>query len=114
MKISYAITVCNEFDEICKLLNELIKDLKEQKRFDTDEIVVLFDSNNGTEEVKTFLSGFKKLKEIKLVNFKFKGHFADLKNKLTFVCFHLSNHEVFHEKTLLLSLAMQGRVLDNL
>ena len=101
MKISYAITVCNEFDEISKLLNELIKDLKEQKRFDIDEIVVLFDSNNGTEEVKTFLSGFKKLKEIKLVNFKFKGHFADLKNKLTSVCegdyiFQIDADELHH------------------
>lgn len=46
MKISYAITVCNELDEIVKLLNFLLKHRRKQ-----DEIVVLFDKGNGTAEV---------------------------------------------------------------
>ena len=33
---------------------------------------------------------------------------------ITLVDFHLSNHEAFHEKILLLFLVMQGKVPDNL
>ena len=49
MKISYAITVCNEFQEIQRLINFLIKN----KRVE-DEIVVLFDSTNGTSDIVYF------------------------------------------------------------
>ena len=42
MKISYAITVCNEAVEIQRLISFLLK----VKRHE-DEIVVLFDSKNG-------------------------------------------------------------------
>ena len=47
MKISYAITVCNEFKEIQKLIPYLL----ENKRPD-DEIVVLYDSKNGDEKIE--------------------------------------------------------------
>ena len=47
MKISYAITVCNEFLEIQRLLNFLIKNKRYQ-----DEITILFDSQNGDKEIK--------------------------------------------------------------
>ena len=54
MKISYAITVCNEIVEIQKLINFLVNNIR-----DEDEIVVLFDSTNGTKEVKKiFKSSF--------------------------------------------------------
>ena len=43
MKISYAITVCNELKEITKLLNFLL-----EHRREGDEIVILFDKGNGT------------------------------------------------------------------
>ena len=46
MKISYAITVCNEFVEIQKLVTFL----RENKRIQ-DEIVILFDQKNGDTEV---------------------------------------------------------------
>ena len=49
MKISYAITVCNEFQEIQRLIGFLLKN----KRVE-DEIVVLFDSTNGTMKLKLF------------------------------------------------------------
>ncbi len=42
MKISYAITVCNEFVEVQKLVTFLL----ENKRIE-DEIVILFDVTNG-------------------------------------------------------------------
>ena len=45
MKISYAITVCNEFIEIQRLLHFLLK----HKRYQ-DEIVILFDKANGDIE----------------------------------------------------------------
>jgi glycosyltransferase involved in cell wall biosynthesis len=81
MKISYAITVCNEFDEIQNLLYHLFKFKKPQ-----DEIVVLFDSTNGTKEVFDYLQSVDNIKNIKLVWDKFDGHFADWKNKLNTFC----------------------------
>ena len=50
MKISYAITVCNEFVEIQKLVLFLLK----HKR-DKDEIVILYDYKNGDKGVEEFL-----------------------------------------------------------
>ena len=49
MKISYAITVCNEFVEIQKLIPLLL----EHKRHE-DEIVVLYDSKNGSKSIEDF------------------------------------------------------------
>ena len=46
MKISYAITVCNETREIQNLVSFLLK----HKRVE-DEIVILFDSINGTRTI---------------------------------------------------------------
>jgi glycosyltransferase involved in cell wall biosynthesis len=81
MKISYALTVCNEFDEIQNLLYHLFKFKKPQ-----DEIVVLFDSTNGTKEVFDYLQSVDNIKNIKLVWDNFDGHFADWKNKLNLLC----------------------------
>jgi len=50
MKISYAITVCDEFVEIQRLIPFLL----ENKKYG-DEIVVLYDSKNGDEKVEEFL-----------------------------------------------------------
>jgi len=50
MKISYAITVCNEFVEIQRLVNFLVKN-KQQK----DEIVILYDEGNGDIEIENYL-----------------------------------------------------------
>ncbi len=49
MKISYAITVCNELEEVKRLLDLLLANKREQ-----DEIVVLYD-NNGTKETFDYL-----------------------------------------------------------
>lgn len=82
MKISYAITVCNEFVEIQKLVNFLRENKRQQ-----DEIVVLYDQKNGDEEVAVWLT-----KQSKYPNFQFwrgldfEGHFANWKNKLTEYC----------------------------
>ena len=50
MKISYAIPVCNEVIEIEKLLKFL-----ETRITKDDEIIVLFDTNNGSPAVEQFL-----------------------------------------------------------
>ena len=51
MKLSYAITVCNELLELKALLTVLRIHKREE-----DEIVVLFDKKNGTPEVWSYLS----------------------------------------------------------
>lgn len=81
MKISYAITVCNEFIEIQKLLPFLLEN-KRQK----DEIVILYDISNGHEGIEQFLRAKSINGEFIWVPGEFKGHFANWKNKLTSFC----------------------------
>ena len=81
MKISYAITVCNEFEEIQRLINFLLKN----KRL-KDEIVVLYDINNGHEGIEQFLRAKSINGEFAWMPDEFKGHFADWKNKLNSFC----------------------------
>tara|TARA_R110000782_G_scaffold180847_1_gene271269 strand:+ start:3322 stop:3945 length:624 start_codon:yes stop_codon:yes gene_type:complete len=81
MKISYAITVCNEFVEIQKLIPFLLK----HKRHE-DEIVVLYDINNGHEGIEQFLRAKSINGEFAWMSGEFKGHFADWKNKLNSFC----------------------------
>lgn len=81
MKISYAITVCNEYEEIQKLLSTLF--LYKQ---DEDEIVVLFDQKNGTANVWGYLRELEEQEYIKLEAEEFNNHFADWKNRLTKAC----------------------------
>ena len=81
MKISYAITVCNEFQEIQRLINFLIKNKRVK-----DEIVVLFDSTNGTSDIEEFLRAKSVNGEFNWFNYSFDGHFANMKNRLTDMC----------------------------
>ena len=81
MKISYAITVCNEFIEIQRLINFLVKNKRPE-----DEIVVLYDSKNGNKSIEQFLRAKSINGEFAWIPGKFKGHFADWKNKLTSLC----------------------------
>jgi hypothetical protein len=98
MKISYAITVCNEFVEIQKLIPFLLK----HKRFE-DEIVVLYDSKNGSKSIEQFLRAKSINGEFSWHSGKFKGHFADWKNYLTSLCdgdwiFQIDADEIPHIK----------------
>ena len=83
MKISYAITVCDEFLEIQRLLS-LLLNIKRQQ----DEVVVLVDlsKNEPTSELLSYLHELSSEDCIKLVEDNFKGHFADWKNLLTGHC----------------------------
>ena len=77
MKISYAITVCNEINEIKKLISFLLESKRQE-----DEVVVLFDKQGGTAEVWSYLQE----QDIKCEAKSFKHHFADWKNYLTTLC----------------------------
>jgi hypothetical protein len=98
MKISYAITVCNEFLEIQKLLPLLLENKRVQ-----DEIVILYDSKNGDPEVLSYLLKFNKLPNVQTWRgFDFDGHFADWKNQLTGYCsgdyiFQIDADEIPHQ-----------------
>ena len=98
MKISYAIPVCNEIVQITKLLDFL------ETRIDKeDEIIILFDTNNGLPTVEEYLRS-------KSVNptffqwypYHFDGHFANMKNHLKSLCkgdwiFQIDADELPHE-----------------
>lgn len=82
MKISYAVPVCNELVELERLLGQLIKHKREE-----DEIVILFDSENGTTRVEEFL----KAKSVNNPEFQWYSNplnkdFAQQKNYLTKMC----------------------------
>ena len=81
MKISYAITVCNEFVEIQKLVLFLLK----HKR-DKDEIVILYDYKNGDKGIEEFLRSHSINSEFIWHKGDFNHHFADWKNHLTNLC----------------------------
>ena len=98
MKISYAIPVCNEIVEITKLLNFLEKYIDKE-----DEVIVLFDTNNGSPKIEEFL----RAKSVNPTFFRwypyhFDGHFANMKNHLKSLCegdwiFQIDADELPHE-----------------
>ena len=81
MKISYAITVCNEFEEIKRLVEFLLR-IKRPK----DEIVILYDHKNGSEEIAEWLIKHNKLPNFQMWRGFFEGHFGEWKNKLSDYC----------------------------
>ena len=81
MKISYAVTVCNELQEIKRLIGYLVEGKRRK-----DEIVILFDSKNGTKEVEEALEVLNTIDWYKLHKAPFNNHFADWKNLLTSLC----------------------------
>ena len=90
MKISYAIPVCNEHEELKRLLNFLIENIDQE-----DEIVVQCDKGNTTPEVYKLLDqGYTYLARIpiKVIEFPLKGDFASFKNNLKNNC---SGHWIF-------------------
>ena len=83
IKISYAVTVCDEFIEIQRLLPILLK----QKRIE-DEVVVLVDltKNTATSELLGYLHKLSSNNYITLIEDTFQNHFANWKNRLTKGC----------------------------
>jgi glycosyltransferase involved in cell wall biosynthesis len=82
MKISYAITVCNELKEITELTNFLQSRIEEE-----DEIIIQYDTNGVTKEVSDFLIIFGEInKQTKIVSFPLNKDFATFKNNLKKNC----------------------------
>jgi hypothetical protein len=82
MKISFAITVCNELEEIKKLVPFILKHKRSQ-----DEIVVLYDETNGNPEVLDFLLPYNKFPNVQTWRcFDWNNNFADWKNILNGYC----------------------------
>jgi len=77
MKISYAITVCNELEEIKRLIPFLL----EHKRTE-DEIVVLWDENGDLKVWEYVIS----IPEPRHFRDYFNKNFAEWKNKLSLIC----------------------------
>lgn len=80
IKVSYAVTVCNELNEIRGLIPFLLEYARPQ-----DEIVVLYDRYGGTDEVLQYLESIKNDK-VKIHTGAFRKDFAAWKNKLTGLC----------------------------
>lgn len=81
MKISYAIPVCNELEEVSRLIDFLY----EHKRSE-DEIVVLLDTPKASQELLDKLHRYSSANWIILKESEFKDHFADWKNQLNSLC----------------------------
>jgi glycosyltransferase involved in cell wall biosynthesis len=82
MKISYAITVCNELKEIIELTNFLQSRIEEK-----DEIIIQYDTNGVTKEVSDFLTIFGDInQQTKIVSFPLNKDFATFKNNLKKNC----------------------------
>jgi glycosyltransferase involved in cell wall biosynthesis len=82
MKISFAITVCNELQEIKKLVPFILDHKRPQ-----DEIVILYDEHNGNPLVLDFLLPYNKLPNVQTWrSFDFDKNFADWKNLLNSYC----------------------------
>jgi hypothetical protein len=80
VKISYGITVKDELNEIKKLLNQIFA----LKKVD-DEVIVIFDKNNGSKEVKDYLQNLQ-VANFNLHEFAFNDDFSELKNFLISKC----------------------------
>jgi hypothetical protein len=81
MTISYAVTVCNEIEEIKRLLDILFKNISKN-----DEIVVLVDTKNGTPEVENYISSLTGTPNFKWAGILFNNNFASFKNVLKSLC----------------------------
>lgn len=98
MTISYAITVKDEINELTKLLNFLQLHIREE-----DEIVIQYDKDNATKQVKDYLKIIGKMhKNHKVVSFPLNKDFATFKNNLTKNCtkdyiFQIDADEIPHE-----------------
>lgn len=73
-KISYSITCCQEIDEIQKLIPHIQKFKRNY-----DEIIVLFDEKNGSDEVREYL---ETIENITLIRANFDNDFATFKNRM--------------------------------
>jgi len=78
INVTYAITVCNEIVEITNLLNFLHPRIGKE-----DEILIQYDSDSVSKEVKDYLNIISKLnKQTRIIEFPLNKDFASFKNNL--------------------------------
>ena len=79
INITYAVTVCNELEEITKLINFLHPRLKKE-----DEILIQYDETSVTNAVKQYLQIISQLhpNEIRVISYPLNNDFASFKNNL--------------------------------
>jgi glycosyltransferase involved in cell wall biosynthesis len=98
ISISYAITVCNELEEIIKLLDFLQLHIRPE-----DEVVIQYDSSSATQEVKEYLNVMDMMRDNhKVISFPLNNDFATFKNNLKSYCtkdyiFQIDADEIPHE-----------------
>ena len=100
MKISYGITVCKEDVEIQRLVTFLLENKRNE-----DEIVVTYDSTNGSKGVEEYLRSHSVNGEFAWHSYKFDNDYAKLKNFTKKMCggdyiFHIDADEYPHETLL--------------
>ena len=79
INITYAVTVCNELEEITKLINFLHPRIKSE-----DEILIQYDEDSATDAVKQYLLIISQLHNtnIKVISYPLNNDFASFKNNL--------------------------------
>jgi len=79
INITYAITVCNELEEITNLINFIHPRIESD-----DEILIQYDTDSVTKEVKDYLTIISQLhnSNIRVISFPLNGDFASYKNNL--------------------------------
>ena len=79
VNITYAITVCNELEEITNLINFLKPRIESD-----DEILIQYDSDSATQAVTDYLRILSQLHNtnIKVIGFPLNNDFASYKNNL--------------------------------
>jgi hypothetical protein len=78
INVTYAITVCNELEEITRLVDFLLPKIGEE-----DDILIQYDENGVTKEVKSYLDIVKMLnKKITVIGFPLNNDFGTFKNNL--------------------------------
>ena len=98
MTISYAITVCNEIQEITKLLNFLQTNIRKE-----DEIVIQYDELSVTDEVKEYVTLMNSMHDNhNVIGFPLNKDFATFKNNLKAHCtkdyiFQVDADEIPHD-----------------
>jgi len=81
MKISWAITVCDEDKELHILLTNLLKHISP-----SDELIIQADESKVTKKVETIIEGFSNQFPIKYIKFPLNKDFSSFKNNLKANC----------------------------
>jgi glycosyltransferase involved in cell wall biosynthesis len=81
MKLSYAVTVCNEFEETINLITTLLN-----YKGENSEIVVLLDTPKASNELIEYLELQAEANHIQLIESEFDNDFANWKNFLNLQC----------------------------